>query len=114
MEALTENLALVRDTAGRGLVSTIVSKNDLEPVEAELTRQGVRDLFVFLRVSWQPKGPVIKELLDAMQLRASNALFLDDNAANRQEAAFYNPGLQTADLPTLAPCCAPAASPTLS
>lgn len=106
IEALEENLALVRDTAARGLVHTIVSKNDLAPVEAELTRLGVRDLFVFLRVSWQPKGPVIKELLEAMQLRAPNALFLDDNAANRQEAAFYNPGLQTADpaeLPALAP-----------
>ncbi|NML64893.1 hypothetical protein HHL22_06705 [Hymenobacter sp. RP-2-7] len=106
VEALAENLALVRDTAARGLVHTIVSKNDLGPVEAELTRLGIRDLFVFLRVSWQPKGPVIKELLEAMQLRAPNALFLDDNAANRQEAAFYNPGLQTADpadLPTLGP-----------
>lgn len=106
IEALEENLALVRDTAARGLVHTIVSKNDLAPVEAELTRLGIRELFVFLRVSWQPKGPVIKELLAAMQLRAPNALFLDDNAANRQEAAFYNPGLQTADpadLPSLAP-----------
>jgi len=106
IEALADNLALVRDTAARGLVHTIVSKNDLAPVEAELTRLGIRELFVFLRVSWQPKGPVIKELLDAMQLRAPNALFLDDNAANRQEASFYNPGLQTADpadLPTLAP-----------
>ncbi|MGI4833484.1 MAG: hypothetical protein ACRYFK_08495 [Janthinobacterium lividum] len=106
VEALAENLALVRATAARGLVHTIVSKNDLGPVEAELTRLGIRDWFVFLRVSWQPKGPVIKELLDAMQLRAPNALFLDDNAANRQEAAFYNLGLQTADpadLPTLGP-----------
>ncbi len=103
---IAENLALVRATAVRGLVHTIVSKNDLTPVEAQLSALGIRELFVFLRVSWQPKGPVIQELLAAMQLRAPNALFLDDNPANRREAAFYNPGLQTADpadLPQLTP-----------
>jgi FkbH-like protein len=102
--AVEENLALVRATAARGLVHTIVSKNDLAPVEAKLTELGIRDLFVFLRVSWQPKGPIIRELLDAMQLRAPNALFIDDNAVNRREAEFYNPGLQTidpADLPAM-------------
>jgi len=104
--AVAGHLALVRDTAARGLVHTIVSKNDLAPVEEKLRELGLRDLFVFLRVSWQPKGPVIRELLEAMQLRAPNALFIDDNAVNRREAAFYNPGLQTldpAELPALMP-----------
>ncbi|AMJ65851.1 hypothetical protein [Hymenobacter sp. PAMC 26628] len=102
---IAENLALVRATAARGLVHTVVSKNDPAAAEAELEALGIRDLFVFLRIGWQPKGPVIKELLEAMQLRAPNALFLDDNPVNLREAAFYNPGLQTADpadLPALA------------
>ncbi|WP_426491629.1 hypothetical protein [Hymenobacter sp. 102] len=106
VEAVAENLALVRDTAARGLIHTIVSKNDLAPVEARLTELGVRDLFVFLRVSWQPKGPIIRQLLEDMQLRAPNALFLDDNPINRAEARHYNPALQVADpidLPQLAP-----------
>lgn len=106
VEALADNLELVRATAARGLVHSIVSKNDLAPVEAKLTELGVRDLFVFLRVSWQPKGPIIKQLLEDMQLRAPNALFLDDNPINRAEALHYNPKLQVADpadLPRLAP-----------
>jgi len=105
VEAVEENLALVRDTAARGLVHTIVSKNDLAPVEAKLTELGIRDLFVFLRVSWQPKGAIIKQLLEDMQLRAPNGLFLDDNPVNRAEALYYNPTLQVADpvdLPHLA------------
>ncbi|RTQ52245.1 hypothetical protein EJV47_04255 [Hymenobacter gummosus] len=106
IEALEDNVALVRATAARGIIHTVVSKNDLAPVEAKLTELGVRDLFVFLRVSWQPKGPVIKQLLEDMQLRAPNALFLDDNPINRAEALHYNPTLQVADpveLPRLAP-----------
>ena len=102
---IAEHLDLVRTTAARGLVHTVVSKNDPAAAEAQLTALGIRELFVFLRIGWQPKGPVIKELLDSMQLRAPNALFLDDNPVNLREAAFYNPGLQTADpadLPALA------------
>lgn len=103
---IAENLALVRATAARGLVHTIVSKNDPAAADARLTALGIRELFVFPRIGWQPKGPVIKELLATMQLRAPHALFLDDNPVNRREAEFYNPGLQTADpadLPALGP-----------
>ncbi|UOQ51078.1 hypothetical protein [Hymenobacter cellulosivorans] len=97
VEALEENLAFVRDTAARGIVHTIVSKNDFAPAEAKLIELGIRDLFVFPQISWQPKGPIIKELLEKMQLRAPNALFLDDNPINRAEALYYNPQLQVAD-----------------
>ncbi|MBG8554809.1 hypothetical protein [Hymenobacter guriensis] len=106
VEALDENLRLVRDTAARGIVHTIVSKNDFAPAEAKLVELGIRDLFVFPQISWQPKGPIIRQLLEQMQLRAPNALFLDDNPINRAEAQYYNPGLQVADpadLPALAP-----------
>ncbi|MFD2787550.1 hypothetical protein [Hymenobacter rubripertinctus] len=104
--AVPENLQLVRDTAARGLVHTIVSKNDFAPAEAKLRELGIWELFVFPQISWQPKGPIIRQLLAQMQLRAPNALFLDDNPINRAEALFYNPGLQAADpqeLPHLAP-----------
>ncbi|SMC00447.1 FkbH like protein [Hymenobacter roseosalivarius DSM 11622] len=106
IEAVADNLALVRATAARGIVHTIVSKNDFAAAEAKLTELGIRDLFVFPRISWQPKGPIIKELLAQMQLRSPNALFLDDNPINRAEAQFYNPQLQVADpadLPQFAP-----------
>ncbi|MBB4601367.1 FkbH-like protein [Hymenobacter luteus] len=106
VEALEDNLQLVRDTAARGIVHTIVSKNDFAPAEAKLVELGIRDLFVFPQISWQPKGQIIKQLLEQMQLRAPNALFLDDNSMNRAEAQYYNPELQVADpadLPALAP-----------
>ncbi|UOQ70372.1 hypothetical protein [Hymenobacter cellulosilyticus] len=102
MEALEDNLQLVRDTAARGIVHTIVSKNDFAPAEAKLMELGIRDLFVFPQISWQPKGPIIKELLEKMQLRAPNALFLDDNPINRAEAQYYNSRLQVADPADLA------------
>ncbi|MCB2379193.1 hypothetical protein LGH70_16460 [Hymenobacter sp. BT635] len=102
VEALADNLQLVRDTAARGIVHTIVSKNDFAPAEAQLVELGIRDLFVFPQISWQPKGPIIKDLLEKMQLRAPNALFLDDNPINRAEAQFYNPQLQVADPADLA------------
>ncbi|QIL77822.1 hypothetical protein [Hymenobacter sp. HDW8] len=117
VEAIADNLELVRATAACGIVHTIVSKNDFAAAEAKLVELGIRDLFVFPQISWQPKGPIIKELLAQMQLRAPNALFLDDNPINRAEAQYYNPQLQVADpvdLPTFAPNCCSAANPTLA
>jgi FkbH-like protein len=102
---------LVRTLNRRGIVNAICSKNDLEPVRAELERFGLWEEFVFSRVDWTPKGPRVSGIIEDAQLRAANVLFLDDLASNLGEAEHFAPGLQTAgpelidvllDLPELA------------
>lgn len=88
---------LVRSLAGRGIVSTICSKNDPDRARAELERTGTAELFVFPRIGWAPKGPAIAGLLADMGLRAADAVFLDDNPMNLAEAQHYNPGLACID-----------------
>ncbi len=83
--------------AGRGIVSAICSKNDLEPVQRILAEWGLWEYFVFPSVNWEAKGPRIKVLVEAIQLRPETVLFIDDNAMNRKEAMHFVPGLQTAD-----------------
>ena len=83
--------------AGRGIISSICSKNDPVPVRAELQRQGIWDHFVFPSIDWSPKGPRLAALADAVQLRAPTILFVDDNPMNLAEARHYVPGIQVAD-----------------
>ena len=52
---------------------------------------------VFPRINWEAKGAQVRDLIEAMQLRPPNVLFVDDNHLNREEAAFFAPGLQVAD-----------------
>ena len=78
----------------RGVVNSICSKNDFETARARLEELGVWDQFVFPSISWGPKGPQVKQIIDNMNLRAANVLFVDDNALNREEVSFYNQGVQ--------------------
>lgn len=82
--------------AKKGIVSAICSKNDLEPCKKKLTELGVWDYFVFNSINWQPKGQRIKTLISDMNLRSANALFIDDNHLNLEEAKFYCPDIMTA------------------
>lgn len=97
VEIIPGNVELVRTLVQRGIMCSISSKNDFEPAKAELERAGIWDYFIFPVINWNPKGENIKDIISRCQLRAVNVLFVDDNASNRNEAEFYNPGLMTMD-----------------
>ena len=96
---VTENVDLVKRLAAKGIVSSICSKNDRESVIAELQKLGVWDYFVLPRISFQPKGSSIAALIEALQLRSANVVFIDDNPSMLAEAAFTCPGLQCLESP---------------
>ena len=92
---------IVVTLARRGIVSSICSKNDIAPVREILMREGIWDYFVFPSINWEPKGPRLAALVEAVQLRAPTILFIDDNPMNRAEAQHFVPGLQVADETTI-------------
>lgn len=89
--------------AERGIISSICSKNNFEPAKAALSDIGVWDYFVFPRIEFAPKGQIIASLIEEMNLRAENVLFIDDNALNLEEAKHYAPGLMVADPEVILP-----------
>lgn len=86
-----ENCRLVERLTDIGIVNSICSKNDWEPVKAELKKQGMLEYFVFPSVNWEAKGNRVKQLIQNMQLRPANVLFLDDNPSNREEVRYFCP-----------------------
>lgn len=90
-----ENRRLVERLTDIGIVNAICSKNDPAQVRAELENQGLWEYFVFPSVNWEPKGGRIRQLIENMQLRPVNVLFLDDNHLNREEARYYCPEIMT-------------------
>lgn len=87
------NKALVKRLTDIGIVNSICSKNDWEPIKAELERQGMLEYFVFPSVNWEAKGSRVKQLITDMQLRPVNVLFLDDNPSNREEVRYFCPDI---------------------
>jgi FkbH-like protein len=96
---LAENIELVKRLAARGIVSSICSKNDRDSVVHELQKLGVWDYFVLPSISFQPKGSSIAALIEALQLRSANVVFIDDNPSVLAEAAFNCPGLVCLESP---------------
>lgn len=94
---IDSNISLVKLMTDCGVVNTICSKNDMDPAIQRLQEMGIRDYFVFPSVDWTAKGPRISQLLKDMGLRATNALFLDDNIVNLNEAAHYETDLMIAE-----------------
>ena len=89
---------IVVELARRGILSSICSKNDCQTAKAILVEKGLWDYFVFPSLDWTAKGRRIARIVDAMQLRPSSVLFIDDNPGNRAEARAEVPGLNVADV----------------
>lgn len=96
-----QNRELIIRLSERGIINSICSKNNPETALKKLTEFDVNSYFVFASINWDPKGKRIRTIIDSMNLRAENVLFIDDNISNQMEAQFYCPGLMT-DYPEVA------------
>lgn len=94
-----ETVNFIEELTLKGIVNSICSKNDFEKVKDEFVNQGFKriwDLFVFPSINWLPKGERVKNIIQAMNLRAENVILIDDNISNLNEAKFYSPEIMTA------------------
>lgn len=96
VEAIPENIELVKRLADCGIVNSISSKNNQNEAIEQLTDMGIADYFVFNNINWEGKGSQIADKLNSMGLKAKNTLFVDDNVVNLEEAVFFAKEIMTA------------------
>jgi FkbH-like protein len=102
--AVEYNANIIKELTNRGIINSISSKNNFEDAKKELEKMQIWDYFVFPQIGWDPKGKIIKDLIENLNLRADNVLFIDDNILNLNEALFFSPNLNV---------CLPEFIPTL-
>ncbi len=90
---ISKNISIVKHLANRGILNSIVSKNDFFDAKEKLTELGVWEYFIFPIIAWQPKGQAVKSVISNCQLTANNVLFIDDNDSNLNEVKFYCPDI---------------------
>jgi FkbH-like protein len=93
------NIEMVKELARRGIVSSVCSKNEPHRALEALREFGVLDYFVLPSVSFQPKGKSIAGIVSALQLRADNVVFIDDNPSVLAEAGYHCPGMVCLESP---------------
>jgi FkbH-like protein len=96
IEFIHGNAAIVRSLAARGIISSIVSKNDYDTAKDILECEGIWEYFVFPSILFEPKGQRVANIVDNAALRAENVLFLDDNIMNLEEVRHFNNGIMLA------------------
>ena len=96
IEHITRNNDIVVALAQRGIISSICSMNDKSVALKELQKSSMSDYFVLPSIDWNPKGPRIRQLIEDLNLRPVNVLFIDDLAKNLEEARFVCPDLNVA------------------
>ena len=96
-EYVREHHDLVIELCRRGIMSSICSKNDGAIVKAILEREGIAQYFIFPSISWGPKAQRLAAIIEAVQLRPTTVMFIDDNHLNRAEAADLIPAMQIED-----------------
>lgn len=87
----------VKQSRNHGLINSICSKNDPDAASSVLNEFGLGDCFIMPQIAFEQKGWRIKRLIENLQLREKNCLFIDDNPLNLNEVRFVCPGIQVAD-----------------
>ncbi|MBU3171013.1 HAD-IIIC family phosphatase [Clostridium estertheticum] len=93
-----DKINIVKELIDRGIMNSICSKNDFNKVKDELEKNNLWEYFIFPKISWNPKGEMVAQIIENAQLRQENVLFVDDNHMNLEEVKFYNPKINIAHI----------------
>ena len=101
VKIVDENVELVRNMIDAGVMCSICSKNDENEVKKVMMELGIWDLFVFKSINWTSKGDRVKQIIDEMNLRQPNVLFIDDNNSNLGEVKQICPDMMVEHVDTI-------------
>jgi len=96
--ALKENVKRVMETLDhRGIVNSVVSKNDYEIAMAKLKEFDLDNLIVFPKINWLPKSQAISELAKDFNIGIETIAFVDDSEFERAEVSQTLPKVRVYD-----------------
>ncbi|TNE55276.1 MAG: HAD-IIIC family phosphatase [Bacteroidetes bacterium] len=82
----------------RGILHSIASKNNYDETIARLEELGLRKYFLYPQITWARKSESIRIIQEKLNIGMDTIAFIDDQAFEREEAAFSNPELSTFDV----------------
>jgi FkbH-like protein len=80
-----EALELVKKLDERGIIQTVVSKNNYADAWPVIERLGLQDYFLYPAINWQPKSSNLKEIADRLNINIDTFALIDDSPFERAE-----------------------------
>jgi methoxymalonate biosynthesis protein len=75
----------------RGILQSVVSKNDHDLAWAKLEEFGLAEYFVLPHIGWGPKSESVRAIADALNFDLRTIAFIDDQPVERAEVTFRLP-----------------------
>ncbi len=89
---LNENaVSVIKELDRRGIISSVLSKNDHEQAYDKIKSFGLDEYFVMPQISWNPKSIGIKKIADDINIGIDTLAFVDDSIFERTEVAEKYP-----------------------
>lgn len=90
-------ITVIEELDRRGILNSVLSKNDNRGGLAALEHFGIDEFFVFPQIGWQSKGAAMTGLVHDFDLDVTTFAFIDDQAFERAEVVAANPGVRAYD-----------------
>jgi FkbH-like protein len=88
---------IISELDRRGIVNSIISKNDHELAMIKLKEFGIDEYFVFPEISWNPKSIAMSNIIKNFNVSADTIVFIDDSKFEREEVSSQHPLIRTID-----------------
>lgn len=94
VELRTEAIYVIKELDSRGILNTIVSKNDHEKAMAKLKEYDIDEYFLCPAINWGQKSENLKHIAKALNLGIDSFAFIDDNIREREEVQKAIPSVR--------------------
>ncbi|MHA1757931.1 MAG: HAD-IIIC family phosphatase, partial [Promethearchaeota archaeon] len=92
---LKENIReILEELNKRGILLSIVSKNNYEEIKPILQKLDLWNYFIFPKINWKPKSINIKEIKDSLNIGFDSIGFIDDSEFELNEVKTNLPEVQ--------------------
>lgn len=88
---------IVRELDARGILQSVASKNDHDAAWPLVEAFGLSEFFLHPQISWSGKADSVRLIAEGLGIALDAIAFIDDQAAERDEVAFYLPQVRVID-----------------
>lgn len=93
----SQAVEVIKELDRRGILHSIASKNDMEPVMEVLKSFGLADYFLYPQVSWNPKSTAVKRIAELLDIGLDTFVLIDDQPFERAEVGESIPAVRVLD-----------------
>jgi FkbH-like protein len=93
-EGVTENpelVKLIHELDARGILQTIVSKNDHDTAWKKIESLGLQEFFLYPAIHWGPKSQSLRSIADRLNINMDTFAVIDDSEFERSEISSALP-----------------------